>query len=149
MTYIWDTNILLYVVKKPQFLENLDKKYNFSSNNNQVYISTVSVGEIRALAFRNSWGIKRKAELNEFLKTIKTIPVTDNEALIEMYSEIDAYSYGKHPVLKLQTSARKMGKNDLWIAATTAVLDATLISTDTDFDHLNNLFFYFEKITVS
>ena len=43
-------------------------------------------------------------------------------------------------------SARKMGKNDLWIAATTAVFNATLLSTDNDFSHLNGQFLYFDKI---
>ena len=33
-----------------------------------------------------------------------------------------------------------MGKNDIWIAATASVLDATLLTTDKDFDHLNNEF---------
>lgn len=30
-----------------------------------------------------------------------------------------------------------MGKNDLWIAATASVLEATLITTDKDFGHLD------------
>jgi tRNA(fMet)-specific endonuclease VapC len=30
-----------------------------------------------------------------------------------------------------------MGKNDLWIAATARAASATLITTDTDFDHLH------------
>lgn len=34
-------------------------------------------------------------------------------------------------------SSRNMGKNDLWVAATTLVTNATLITTDGDFDHLN------------
>ena len=33
-----------------------------------------------------------------------------------------------------------MGKNDLWIAATAAVLDATLLTMDKDFNHLNDIF---------
>ena len=33
-----------------------------------------------------------------------------------------------------------MGKNDIWIAATASVLKSTLITTDKDFDHLNNRF---------
>jgi predicted nucleic acid-binding protein len=33
-----------------------------------------------------------------------------------------------------------MGKNDIWIAATASVLNATLITTDNDFDHLNGVF---------
>jgi predicted nucleic acid-binding protein len=30
----------------------------------------------------------------------------------------------------------KMGKNDLWIAATTLVIGGALLTTDSDFDHL-------------
>lgn len=63
-----------------------------------------------------------------------------------MYAEIAVYSQSKHLILKLPTSARKMGKNDLWIAATAAVHNATLIFTDADFDHLDGLFLYFDKI---
>jgi tRNA(fMet)-specific endonuclease VapC len=33
-------------------------------------------------------------------------------------------------------SARNMGKNDIWIAATARVLGATLLTTDKDFNHL-------------
>jgi len=37
-------------------------------------------------------------------------------------------------------TARNMGKNDLWIAATTHVLNATLVTTDKDFDHLDKIY---------
>jgi predicted nucleic acid-binding protein len=37
-------------------------------------------------------------------------------------------------------SARNMGKNDLWIAATASVLKAKLLTTDRDFDHLDSEF---------
>jgi tRNA(fMet)-specific endonuclease VapC len=37
-------------------------------------------------------------------------------------------------------SARNMGKNDLWIAATAHVLEATLITTDADFVHLKDIY---------
>ena len=100
------------------------------------------------LAFRNRWGEKRLKKLNHFFTILRTIPVTDDDKLITMYCEIDAYSQNQHPSLKLPISARNMGKNDLWIAATTAVRNATLISTDADFDHLDGLFLYFEKIII-
>jgi len=38
-------------------------------------------------------------------------------------------------------SARNMGKNDIWIAATTYLLEATLITLDKDFLHLDEVFF--------
>jgi predicted nucleic acid-binding protein len=105
MTYIWDTNILLYILRIPNFFEILNQKYDFSNPQNKVYISAVSVGEIHAIAFRNRWGIKRKTELVELLKAISTISVTDDETLIEMYAEIDVYSQSQHPSLKLPISA--------------------------------------------
>jgi tRNA(fMet)-specific endonuclease VapC len=41
-----------------------------------------------------------------------------------------------------------MGKNDLWIAATAHVYEATLLTTDNDFDHLAPQFFNIQKIEV-
>lgn len=40
-----------------------------------------------------------------------------------------------------------MGKNDLWIAATSSALDIPLITCDGDFDHLNENFLELIKIT--
>lgn len=42
-----------------------------------------------------------------------------------------------------------MGKNDLWIAATGALLGLTLITTDTDFNHLQGVFLDIRKIELS
>jgi predicted nucleic acid-binding protein len=44
-------------------------------------------------------------------------------------------------------SARNMGKNDLWIAATALATKATLITTDKDFDHLQNIYFPVDFLT--
>jgi len=40
-----------------------------------------------------------------------------------------------------------MGKNDLWIAATAYVIQATLTTTDKDFDHLNKTFINLDWVT--
>jgi tRNA(fMet)-specific endonuclease VapC len=37
-------------------------------------------------------------------------------------------------------TARSMGKNDLWIAATASVLKLPLLTTDKDFLHLDSLY---------
>ena len=39
----------------------------------------------------------------------------------------------------MKYSARNMGKNDVWIAATALYLDMELHTTDNDFDHLPTL----------
>jgi predicted nucleic acid-binding protein len=149
MTYIWDTNILLHALRKPDFLRQLNQKYNFDDNTNEVYISAVSVGEIHSIALRNRWGDARMKALNELLQTLEALPITDHPFLIGLYAEIDVFSQSHHPTLPLMTTARKMGKNDLWIAATTAFAQGTLISTDNDFEHLKDSFILFEKIVVT
>ena len=148
MTYVWDTNIIILSLRNPLFLKGLDSKYNFFSPLNTLYISAVTIGEMHAFALRNRWGNKRLAEMAQMLNFTKPIPITADPALIQMYAEIDVYSQSQHPTLRLPTPARKMGKNDLWIAATTAIYNATLLSTDADFEHLKDLFFYYEKIVV-
>lgn len=147
MTYIWDTNILVYGTRNPLFLRRLSHQYDFSNPLNKSFISAVTVGEINSFAFRNRWGQKKMQQLKLLLQNLAIIPITDDPDLIRMYAEIDVYSQSKHPILKLPTSARKMGKNDLWIAAIAAIHNATLLSTDIDFEHLDNLFLYFERIT--
>jgi tRNA(fMet)-specific endonuclease VapC len=39
-----------------------------------------------------------------------------------------------------------MGKNDLWIAATAALLGATLVTLDNDFGHLSDFFIEVENL---
>ena len=79
----------------------------------------------------------------------------NNEHIIQRYAEIDAYSLSKDRKRSLPAgqTARVMGKNDLWIAATASVLKATLLTTDHDFDHLEGVFltirYIDQRLTVS
>ena len=63
------------------------------------------------------------------------------QQIINRYAEIDAYSQNKLANKSLQLSARNMGKNDIWIAATTSVYDMTLLTMDKDFEHLKEASF--------
>jgi predicted nucleic acid-binding protein len=148
MTYVWDTNILLHTIRNESFLKTLNQKYHFFDTPNIAVLSAVTIGEIHSIAIRNHWGKTRMANLAQMIKKFTTIPVTDSPEFIQFYSDMDTYSQNQHPTLKMSGSARKMGKNDLWIATTTAVLNGKLISTDDDFTHLNGLFFSFDKIIV-
>lgn len=51
----------------------------------------------------------------------------DSADVIERYADIDA---------AMVAAGRKLGKNDLWIAATASVYRVRLLTTDTDFDDL-------------
>jgi predicted nucleic acid-binding protein len=62
--------------------------------------------------------------------------------IIQQYAQIETYSQNKLSKQPLPSglSARNMGKNDLWIAACTSVIQASLITTDQDFTHLHNTY---------
>lgn len=53
---------------------------------------------------------------------VNLVPVLERYAVLDMHS---------------REQGRKMGKNDLWIAATAAATNSTLVSTDRDFDHID------------
>jgi tRNA(fMet)-specific endonuclease VapC len=138
--YLLDTNVLLKCLQNKAFKDKLQAELQLFSSFNQAIISIVSIGELKSLAMRNNWG-ERKIEImlsflqNFILIGINAVDITDK------YAEIEAYSQGRHPLFIQPLSARNMGKNDLWIAATTTITKATLLTLDKDFEHLSDYFF--------
>ena len=148
MRYILDTNILLHYLRESELSLWIDKQFNpLDSSSNEAILCVVSVGEIRAIAKINHWGQKRLDKI-ELLCEELLITDINSEDLIERYAEIDAFSQGKLIGRPLNITSRNMGKNDLWIAATASILNATLLTTDLDFNHLHNEFLNVECIKV-
>ncbi len=133
-----DTNIIILLVRQPKSLQFLSKKYPQSQYT--LTISIVTEGEIKSFAIQQNWGMGKLKTLDELLSQFLVLPI-QAKSIIDVYAEIDAYSQGKLPNKPLNNSARNMGKNDLWIAATTKVINGTLITTDLDFSHLQDIFF--------
>ena len=146
MTFVLDTNILVHYLRKSPVFEKIDRDYSPLSVTNIAVISAVTVGEIRSFALQNQWGAKRMLALEAILSILVVIDIAA-EDIFSAYADIDAYSQNKLHARPLSLTARNMGKNDLWIAATASVLGATLLTTDTDFDHLNGVFLPVAKIT--
>ncbi len=140
--YLLDTNILLGIVRGEEFVRQIDRQISFLKPPHVSMLCTVSRGEIYSLAFRNQWGQKRLLLLEETLRKIPFVDIS-HEQIVHKYAEIECYSQGKNPNKPLPAglSSRNMTQNDLWIAAAASVLEAVLLTTDNDFDHLNNVFF--------
>lgn len=145
MIYVLDTNILLHTLRDSPLFLRIDRLFSPYSSQHEAIISTVCIGELYSLAKRNRWGNAKMLKVRAILKKVRVIPV-EGEPLMEEYADIDAFSQRNHPTMQLSGSARKMSKNDLWIAATASVFEATLLTTDSDFDHLHNIFFNVEYI---
>lgn len=149
--FFLDTGILLGIIRGSGYAEFIEKEYNLFNQTTFSYISVVTVGEIYSLAIQFGWGDKKIRILDDILKQIPVIDINSDE-VIRRYAEVDAYSQCKHPTKQMSDnlSARNMGKNDLWIAATASVLNAKLLTTDRDFDHLESRFLeviYIDKDT--
>jgi predicted nucleic acid-binding protein len=140
-TYVLDTNIFVGYVRDAPFSRYVDQEYEPLARNNIALVSVVTRGELQSLAYQFNWGPKKKKELQRLVHRVRAVPVQSAD-VIDRYAEIDAYSQNALPDRPLGTSDRNMGKNDVWIAATASVIEATLLTTNGDFDHLHGEFLH-------
>ena len=119
-----DTNVILKYIRANQPLSG------------QTLLSVIVAAELEVLAARANWGASKKEYLQRMQDKFPPIEITG--ALIPAYTFIELYSQGKLPEQPLEggLSARNMGGNDLWIAATALYFDVELHTADGDFDHL-------------
>ena len=119
-----DTNIVIGYIRQGLFVPD------------ECFISIVTVGELKAFSLKRKWGDNKKSILQKNLQKLHILDI--DTKISDIYAEIDAFSQGLLPDKKLNGSARNMGKNELWIAATAYFFDIPLQTTDGDFDHLTD-----------
>lgn len=122
MLHLLDTNVVIDLIRRKAELPPY------------LVISIITVGELKAFAVKRKWGYQKRLTLE---KLLAEVPIFGIElSLTDVYATVDAYSQGEllSDPLPPGTSARNMGKNDLWIAATALFYDAELQTSDNDFD---------------
>lgn len=139
MIYLLDTNIIIQYLRDSDHRKKIDDEFDPFGPENTAVISVVTVGELKSLAIRNRWG-KRRMEVLDSIFADVVITDINSKDVLEAYAAIDSFSQGGPSDYEVGTSARNMGKNDLWIAATASVLGAILITSDKDFEHLDGKF---------
>jgi tRNA(fMet)-specific endonuclease VapC len=140
MDYLLDTNLILFYLRnETKVIDIVDTLYRLFATPNSALISIVSIAELKSLAMRNDWGYHRLSHMQLFLNELLRVDI-NSEDVFERYAEIDTFSQGKSKIKSLKDSARNMGKNDLWIAATASVLNIPLLTTDKDFNHLKDVY---------
>ncbi len=63
MDFVLDTNILVYFVRNDQYIRQLDSQFSLFSSENATFVSIVSVGEIRTLAYQFGWGYYKSSSI--------------------------------------------------------------------------------------
>lgn len=143
MNLLLDTNILIYLSKYPK--QNLLSRL-INPGNDKLFVSVASLGELKSIALQNNWGQAKWKVIETILQ--ESVIIEINENLLDTYAHIDAFSQRRNADFQqyLFDTPRNMGKNDLWIAATAALLNLMLVTTDADFNHLHKVFFDLKHI---
>ena len=128
--YFLDTNILVHLIRRDALGQYLINNYSLYSLDPRPLISDVTEGELRSLAIQWKWG-QQKREQMEFLLSYFWRIAINTPDVFEAYAAIDAFS---------ESIGTSMGKNDVWIAAAAQTLQALLLTTDKDFDHLHPIY---------
>ena len=144
MNLLLDTNIFIFISRYPK-LKLLSTAIN--PNNRKLYVSVVTIAELRSIALQNNWAKEKWDFIQPIIDECYQVEAT--QTLVNSYSQIDAYSQRRNPSFQEYGFAtpRNMGKNDLWIASTAALLGLTLVTTDKDFDHLHQVFMEVRRIS--
>lgn len=125
-----DTNILVHLVRGNVVGQRVDEELSLSGRPERPLVSVVTVGELFALAKKLNWAASKRAKLEDLVRQLVIVHLHQGQILLR-YADID------HFCEREMKPARPMGQNDMWIAATASAFDATLITTDSDFDHLS------------
>lgn len=137
--FLLDTNILLGFVRGAHWAKATYESLEMIKEENLVFTATICRGELLALSEKLGWGEKKRAALESTLYQFTAVGV-DKESISKAYARIDAWSRGKaldeEPFTSPPKPAKKMGQNDMWIAAVALMTGATLVTADGDFDHL-------------
>jgi len=136
-----DTCVVIHIIRQSSTGINCIAALKAFDANPNIIISVVTKGELESFAKQNKWGQNKLNQLTNFLNQSTYIDIENaDQTLLDAYSNIDAFSKRKiadNGGNLLNGAAKKMGKNDLWIAATALAIDIPVITTDGDFDHLN------------
>lgn len=148
--FLLDTGMMLGFVRGASWAARVRAEYGFGDPETMIVTSVICQGELLALSEKRGWGEENRTKLAETLNSVPTLDI-NKQPILKAYALIDAWTHGK-PVASPWNApppkpARPMGKNDLWIAATAHASDAILLTTDTDFDHLDDV--WFKRIHVS
>ncbi len=147
--FLLDTNILLGLARGAPWARWAYNRFGLGNSEVIYYTSVVCVGELLALAEKFGWGHQRRIRLERLLEEWPALPITDPD-ILTAYALIDAWSCGKQVTApggaSPPKSAVKMGKNDLWVAATAHATGAVLLSTDGDFEHLDGVWLQYQHV---
>lgn len=120
--YLLDTNAAIAAMDN---LEVLERSLGLDA---QLYVSTISVGELSFGAYRSARVQHNLQRLERFLQRVVTLP----------FSRDTADEYGRL-LSELRRKGRPIPVNDVWIAAQARQYGLPLVTRDGHFQHVEGL----------
>jgi tRNA(fMet)-specific endonuclease VapC len=127
--YLLDTNILVHACRRDASWNAIKAQFDPMMTDPAPVYCFVTAGELRSLAKQHDWGEEKLQQMEFVLRYFPRITI-ESDDVVNAYATLDTYS---------RRQGIRMGKNDLWIAATAFCLNAILLTEDADFDHLQNV----------
>lgn len=126
MNYILDTNICIHILRNKSFSI---LKYAKRSASTSIFISSITEAELWTGVWKSEQILRNKEILENFLASFESLPF--NRDCAETYGETRAF---------LEKSGKRVGGNDLLIAAQALELDAILVTDNTkEFKNIKDL----------
>jgi len=122
-----DTSVVLHLARNDLTGKSIESQYSLTSRRERPLISSVTEGELLALAYSRQWGQRKIDALHEMLGNFVRVDAGLPE-IVEWYAKLFAEA-------RIRGASR--GQNDLWIAATAKAVGAVLLTCDKDFDWLH------------
>lgn len=121
-----DTNVLVALARGRDLGMYINTEYRLSQRPERPLLSSIVSGEIWGLAKSWGWKATKRDQLDRILSEL--VYVSAGEApIVNAYADLYA---------QVTSAGTPLGENDLWIAATAQAANATVLTTDTDFDRL-------------
>lgn len=147
-----DTNILLALLRQTPWGMRVIEQAKERPDFNGFATSIVCTGEIWAISKSGNWGRKKCDDLRALLDPMPAVDVSA-PGVVDAYASIQTWTRGKTVASPRDAPppkpARPMSQNDLWIAATAHALDIPLMSSDSDFHHLDKTWLELIRVRVT
>ncbi|MFC5624561.1 type II toxin-antitoxin system VapC family toxin [Algoriphagus winogradskyi] len=136
-----DTSLILHYMRGDATFRKVEEEHHLLTDPGSIILlSAISIGEIEGFFLRKDYGEKQTERWRKLLEKSIILSIDGrDEKLMQAYAAIQGYCQNNHPRLNAANS-KIIGQNDMWIAATTYVINATLFTKDKDFVHLKDVF---------
>ena len=134
--YLLDTNILVEAIRGSATWEGIKIRFDPMMADLRPVYNSVTEGELRALSEIFESGPDKTDQMEFLFGYFVSLPIEHPQIMLK-YSQIDSAA---------RKAGRRMGKNDLWIAATACAEKLILLTTDRDFDAISPRFIQREWI---